>query len=155
LIGSIFGFDGYVNIPAGESAQQIRLRNKPQMMQLDFTIRCDDYDESYYETGAPKEFRSSLTILEQGREVLKKDIIVNDPLRYKGISIYQSSRGKLPSNELVLSFTSNKTMISFFTVIAVKASAPGAGSKSTAVLFWPAGLRPKAVSRSGRCGNSK
>jgi cytochrome c biogenesis protein len=109
LIGSIFGFDGYVNIPEGESAQQVRLRNKPQMMQLDFTIRCDDYNESYYETGAPKEFRSSLTILEQGREVLKKDILVNDPLRYKGISIYQSSRGKLPSNELVLSFTSNKT----------------------------------------------
>ena len=109
LIGSIFGFDGYVNIPEGESAQQIHLRNKPEMMSLDFTIRCDDYDESYYETGAPKEFRSSLTILEQGREVLKKDILVNDPLRYKGISIYQSSRGKLPSNELVLSFTSNKT----------------------------------------------
>jgi cytochrome c biogenesis protein len=109
LIGSIFGFDGFVNIPEGESANRIQSRNTPHMIQLGFTIRCDDYDESYYETGAPKEFRSSLTILEQGREVLKKDIYVNDPLRYRGISIYQSSRGKIPPNELVLSFTSSKT----------------------------------------------
>ncbi len=109
LIGSKFGFDGYVNIAEGESANQIRLRNKPQMVQLPFTVRCDDFDVSFYDTGAPKEFRSSLTVLEQGRPVLKKDIIVNDPLRYKGISFYQSSYGNLPSNEVILSFTSNST----------------------------------------------
>jgi len=109
LIGSFFGFDGYVNIGEGESVQSIRLRNKPQMLQLGFTIRCDDYTESYYENGAPKEFRSSLTILEQGRPVISKDIIVNDPLRYNGVSIYQASRGQLPPNEVVLSFTSKKT----------------------------------------------
>jgi cytochrome c biogenesis protein len=50
-----------------------------------------------------------LTILEQGRPVLKKDIIVNDPLRYKGINLYQSSYGTLPSSDVVLSFTSRKT----------------------------------------------
>ncbi len=79
------------------------------MIQLDFEIRCDDFDVSFYETGAPKEFRSSLTILEQGREVVKKDIIVNDPLRYKGISMYQASYGQIPSDKLVLSFASAKT----------------------------------------------
>ena len=109
LIGSIFGFDGFVNIAEGESSQSIRLRSKPQIMQLDFAIRCDDFDVSFYDTGAPKEFRSSLTVLEQGRPVLKKDIIVNDPLRYKGISFYQSSYGQLPSNEVVLNITSNNT----------------------------------------------
>jgi cytochrome c biogenesis protein len=109
LIGSIFGFDGFVNIAEGESSRSIRLRSKPQIMQLDFAIRCDDFDVSFYDTGAPKEFRSSLTILEQGRPVLRKDIIVNDPLRYKGISFYQSSYGQLPSNEVVLNITSNNT----------------------------------------------
>lgn len=109
LIGSLFGFDGYVNIAEGESANQIRLRNKPQMLQLPFTVRCDDFDVSFYDTGAPKEFRSTLTILEQGRIVLTKDIIVNDPLRYQGISFYQSSYGNVQSNEVVLSFTSTKT----------------------------------------------
>ena len=109
LIGSIFGFDGWVNIPEGESVSQIRLRSQAQVLQLDFEIRCDDFDVSFYDTGAPKEFRSSLTILEQGREVLKKDIIVNDPLRYKGVNMFQSSYGQIPSDKLVLSFTSAKT----------------------------------------------
>ena len=109
LIGSIFGFDGWVNIPEGESVSQVRLRSQERVLQLDFEIRCDDFDVSFYETGAPKEFRSSLTILEQGREVVKKDIIVNDPLRYKGVNMFQSSYGKMPSDRLVLSFTSAKT----------------------------------------------
>ena len=109
LIGSIFGFDGFVNIAEGESAQRVQIRNSAETVNLGFEIRCEDFNVSFYDTGAPKEFRSSLTILEQGRPVLKKDIIVNDPLRYKGINIYQASYGTLPSSDVVLSFTSRKT----------------------------------------------
>jgi cytochrome c biogenesis protein len=57
----------------------------------------------------PKEYRSSLTIVEQGKPVLKKEIIVNDPLRYKGVNMFQSSYGQLPPNEATLDFTSQKT----------------------------------------------
>ncbi len=113
LIGSIFGFEGFVNIPEGDTVGSVRLRNSDQMQPLDFEIRCDDFHVSFYETGAPKEFRSSLVIMEKGEEVLRKDIIVNDPLRYKGINIFQSSYGKIPMNTrsvekegLSLSFTS-------------------------------------------------
>ena len=109
LIGSIFGFDGYVSIPEGDTVQQITLRNSGQKLRLPFAIRCDDFSVSFYETGAPKEFRSRLTILENGQPVLQKEIIVNDPLRYQGISIFQSSYGSLPSDEAVLSFTSRST----------------------------------------------
>ena len=109
LIGSIFGFDGFVNIPEGESVQRVQMRNSAETFTLGFEIRCEDFDVSFYNTGAPKEFRSSLTILEQGRPVMKKDIVVNDPLSYKGINIYQSSYGTLPSSDVVLSFTSRKT----------------------------------------------
>ncbi len=109
LIGSIFGFDGFVNIAEGESVQRIQLRNSTRTVPLDFAIRCEDFNVSFYDTGAPKEFRSSLTILKQGRPVFKKDIIVNDPLRYNGINIYQSSYGTIPSSDVVLSFTSKKT----------------------------------------------
>jgi cytochrome c biogenesis protein len=109
LIGSIFGFDGFVNIPEGEAVKNIRLRNSAKVLPLDFEIRCDDFDVSFYDTGAPKEFRSTLTILEQGRPVLKKDIIVNDPLHYKGIRMYQSSYGTLPPDHIVLNFTNKKS----------------------------------------------
>jgi cytochrome c biogenesis protein len=109
LIGSIFGFDGFATIPEGETVQQITLRNSGERLRLPFAIRCDDFDVSYYETGAPKEYRSSLTLLENGRPVAQKDIFVNDPLRYQGISIFQSSFGTLPAREAVLSFTSRST----------------------------------------------
>ena len=109
LIGSRFGFDAFVNIAEGESTSQIRLRNQPQIMSLPFTVRCDDFDVSFYDTGTPKEFRSTITILEQGRTVLTKDIVMNDPLRYKGISFFQASYGNIQSNEVVLGFTSTKT----------------------------------------------
>ena len=105
LIGSIFGFDGFVNIPEGEAVNSIRLRNSANTLPLEFEIRCDDFDVSFYDNGAPKEFRSTLTILEQGAPVLKKDIIVNDPLQYKGIRMYQSSYGSMPPNDMILTFT--------------------------------------------------
>ena len=109
LMGSIFGFDGSVSIAEGESAKGIKLTNTGKPHDLDFEIRCDDFKVSFYDSGAPREYRSSLTILEKGSEVLKKDIIVNAPLRYKGIRIYQSSYGRIQPKELTVSLTSGKT----------------------------------------------
>jgi cytochrome c biogenesis protein len=109
LIGSIFGFEGFVNIAEGESAQSIQLRNSNQKYPLGFEVRCDDFFVDFYDSGAPKEFRSSLTILKQGKAVVQKDIIVNDPLRYEGISFFQSSYGTMPPSEAILNFTSKAT----------------------------------------------
>ena len=109
LLGSYFGFEGFVNIPEGETVDSIRVRNTNQIYPLNFKIRCDDFDVQFYETGAPKEYRSSLTILEGGKPVLKKDIVVNDPLRYKGINIFQSSYGALSAKEVTLNFRSSET----------------------------------------------
>ncbi len=109
LIGSIFGFEGFVNIPEGESAKKINLRNTAEMHLLDFEIKCEDFSLSFYDSGAPSEYRSSLVIIENEKPVLKKDIIVNDPLRYNGINIFQSSYGTLPPEEVTLSFTIRDT----------------------------------------------
>jgi cytochrome c biogenesis protein len=98
LLGSIFGFDAFVNIPEGESVNTVHLRNSNRERPLGFEIRCDDFEVTLYKNGAPKEYRSSLTILEDGKTVLERDIIVNDPLHYKGINIFQSSYGKMPTN---------------------------------------------------------
>ena len=106
LIGSFFGFDGFVNIPEGESSDSIRLRNSSDTLALGFEVRCDDFDVSFYDSGSPKEFRSSLVVLENGREVAKKDIIVNDPMRYKGINFFQSSYGPMPPKDFQVTFSS-------------------------------------------------
>ncbi len=109
LIGSIFGFEGFANIAEGETANSIRLRKTGQTHNLDFGIRCDNFSVSFYKTGAPKEFRSTLSIIEDGKSVLKEDIIVNDPLRYKGINLFQSSYGTLPPEEITLNIMSRGT----------------------------------------------
>ena len=129
LIGSIFGFEGFVNIPENETVDSIFLRQTGQSYPLPFAIRCDDFDVSFYENGAPKEFRSSLTILENNQPVLQKDIIVNDPLRYRGINLFQSSYGKMgpgeghdhsePPAEVELRITETKTGRSFTQKVTV------------------------------------
>lgn len=105
LIGSMFGFDGYVKIVEGESISEVGLNDSTDPQKLDFQIRCDDFNISYYPTGSPKEYRSTLTIIEEGQPDIQKDILVNAPLRYRGINVFQSSYGRAP----MLSFTSSET----------------------------------------------
>lgn len=113
LIGSLFGFDGSINIPEGGSVKSVVLKNRGREQPLDFEIRCDDFNVSFYESGAPKEYLSKLTILENGKPVYNKDIIVNDPLRFKGINIFQSSYGTLRPKEITLSFTNRETGMTY------------------------------------------
>ena len=112
LMGSIFGFAGFVNIPEGETINNIRLYNTGKAQKLNFQIRCDNFNIKFYDSGAPSEYRSSLTILEQGKSVLTRNIIVNEPLRYKGINIFQASYGELPPREITLNFKNRVTGIS-------------------------------------------
>ena len=94
IIGSLWGYKAFVNIVEGTATNQVWPRGENQPIKLDFSVRCDDFDVSFYEgTGRPKEFTSQLTVLENGQEILKKTIEVNDPLSYKGITFYQSSYG--------------------------------------------------------------
>jgi len=113
LIGSLFGFEGYMNVPEGESSQTVHLRNSAAVQQLGFEIRCDDFEVSFYENGSPKEFRSALTILQQGKPVLAKEIIVNDPLSYRGIRVFQSSYGPLGPESVTLDFKSTATGMNY------------------------------------------
>ncbi|HBG06052.1 MAG: cytochrome C biogenesis protein ResB [Geobacteraceae bacterium GWC2_58_44] len=99
LIGSFFGYKGYVNIPEGGSITQVAARGG-NVVDLGYEVRCEKFSVSFYDTGAPKEFKSLLTVLEKGQPVPGyKDVpvIVNDPLTYKGITFYQSSYG--PTDE--------------------------------------------------------
>jgi cytochrome c biogenesis protein len=65
------------------------------MQDLGFALRCNSFRVETYPSGQPKAYISDLSVIEGGREVLrKKDVVVNDPLRYKGIWFYQSSYGQ-------------------------------------------------------------
>lgn len=93
LAGSILGFKGFMNIPEGATSREVILAGGRSFINLPFQVRCEKFEVSFYDTGAPKEFRSDLVIVEDGREVLKQSILVNDPLTYKGVTFYQASYG--------------------------------------------------------------
>ena len=92
MIGIKFGYKGFVWITEGTSISQVSSREGRGMIPLEFTVQCDKFELEYYEgSRMPKEYRSDLVVFENGKEILKKRIIVNDPLTYKGITFYQSS----------------------------------------------------------------
>jgi cytochrome c biogenesis protein len=79
----------------GTTANDISLADRT-VKTLPFSIRCDGAGQEVYSgqfQGMPKRYWSKLTVLENGREVLHKEIAVNEPLVYKGIRFYQADYG--------------------------------------------------------------
>ncbi len=102
LLGSLYGYRGFVNILEGETVDHItlRMRDREVMKPIGFSVRCDDFRVTFYNLERPeklpKDYMSDLTILEDGKEVLKQTIEVNHPLHYRGLTFYQSSYGTIP-----------------------------------------------------------
>jgi len=101
IIGSLYGFRGHVEILKGETVNQVYLRTKDGVMPkpIDFSVRCDDFKINYYNLPGKekyvKDYTSLLSILEDGKEVLKSTVQVNHPLHYKGLAFYQATYGTL------------------------------------------------------------
>ncbi len=91
IIGEMYGFKGSIMLPETKGTSFIYQFGSGDRLDLGFTVRCDHFDIDFYDSGMPKAYRSKLTVIEDGKEVLKKDIVVNDPLTYNGITFYQSS----------------------------------------------------------------
>ncbi len=99
LIGSVFGFKGNLKLNEGETSNQVRLDKLNTMFQLPFSIRCDAFAVKFYDSGAPEEFKSTLTVIENQKQSFTKNILVNHPLRYKGINVFQASYGTASPNK--------------------------------------------------------
>ncbi len=107
IIGSALGFKGSVMIPETRTTDKIYTFDTQSAIDLGFEVRCDHFDIEFYDNGTPKSYRSQLTILEDGKVVKEKAIVVNDPLKYKGITFYQSSYE--PYKEIMVTITNKKT----------------------------------------------
>jgi cytochrome c biogenesis protein len=96
IIGSVFGFDAYVNILEGDTVDSIVLRKDMTPMKLGFSVHCEEFSAEYYDNGSPKEFRSDLGFLVEGKLVKKAILLMNQPIAFGGITFYQSSYGSIP-----------------------------------------------------------
>lgn len=93
IIGT-FGYQGYMKLDEGETSRVVTDKKSLALKNLEFEVRCDKFEVTFYDKAQmPKDYKSTLTVLEEGKEVLTKVIEVNDPLIYKGIYMYQSSYG--------------------------------------------------------------
>ncbi len=90
LIGLFYGYRGHVQIKVNETSSTFALLNTGEIRTLPFTIAVDAFKLTKYPTGEPKEFRSDIRLLIDSKEVLKGSILVNHPITFDGISIYQS-----------------------------------------------------------------
>jgi cytochrome c biogenesis protein len=95
IIGSYFGYKAYVNIFEGETVSQVETR-AGKIQNLNFQVKCNTFHAEFYPSGAPMDYRSDLSIVQNGKEVIRKTIRVNDPLTFEGVTFYQSSYGGLP-----------------------------------------------------------
>jgi len=101
IIGSLSGFDGYVNIPEGGTVDTVKLRGGQGTRKLDFAVRCDRFAVEFYDNGMPKEYRSDLVFLKDGQVVKEGSLTVNHPIEFRGIRFYQASYGNQPGAALL------------------------------------------------------
>ncbi len=112
VIGDIWGFKGFVSIPEGGIVNQVDRvdsNGSDKKIDLGFSVKCNSFDVSFYNTGQPKEFKSNLTIIDHNRPVLTQDILVNHPLRYRGINFYQASYGIASVKQADFTITSRES----------------------------------------------
>ncbi len=96
VIGVFFGYNAFLNLPEGESSS-VAYKDQGVTVPLGFDIRCENFEVDYYpNTEMAKSYKSWLTVLKNGQEVMKKAIVVNDPLKFEGVTFYQSSFGMHP-----------------------------------------------------------
>ncbi len=91
VVGNILGFKGSVMLPELSTTDTIYLSGSNDTKELGFSVTCNSFEIEFYANGMPKEYESSLTITETGKEPYTRKIEVNKPLTHNGITFYQSS----------------------------------------------------------------
>ncbi len=104
LIGSFFGFTGYMTIVEGGKSNNVVLRDGTSNKLLPFVLKCKSFEVIFYKNrpDVPKDYISWIEVIDGGKKVLEKKIEVNHPLVYKGIYFYQSSYGVFSAGEGIL-----------------------------------------------------
>ena len=75
------------------SAPILIFASRKSYLYLRLILRLDKFLIEYYPNGSIKDWKSTLTIIENQKEKITKTIEVNHPLSYQGFRFYQSSYG--------------------------------------------------------------
>ena len=95
ILGSMVGFTAQEMTPSGETFRITNVFNagpwSAGRIPQDWSVRVNRFWIDYTPEGSIDQFYSDLSVLDQaGEEVKRKTIWVNEPLRYKGVTLYQA-----------------------------------------------------------------
>ena len=104
IVDALYGWRGFISLTQGQQSNQVQQHSSTRS--LPFAIRCDGAGQENYADGTPKKWWSKLAVIEGGRVIQRKEIVVNDPLVYRGIRFYQASYGRTGKiDKLILTAT--------------------------------------------------
>jgi cytochrome c biogenesis protein len=98
ILGAMTGFMAQEMVPSGNTFQVKNIVDAgpyalPQIPK-DWSVRVNRFWIDYTPQGGINQFYSNLSVLDnQGKEVDKQTIYVNKPLRYRGVTFYQTDWG--------------------------------------------------------------
>jgi len=105
IIDALYGWRAFVTLTRGQQSSQVEPQNGAKRT-LPFAIRCDGAGQENYADGTPKKWWSDLAVVKDGLVILRKQIVVNEPLVYGSVRIYQASYGNTGTlDKLVLTAT--------------------------------------------------
>jgi cytochrome c biogenesis protein len=93
IIDAEFGWRAFLSLTRGEQSSQLQPQNG-KARYLPFAVRCDAAGRENYADGSPKKWWSDLSVIENQKVIFSKQIVVNDPLVYRGVRFYQASYGQ-------------------------------------------------------------
>lgn len=102
ILGRLYGFEGTMDLPENGGTQDFMRERMPDGTILTrplggFAVRCDNFDLDRFKDGSARRFASDLSVLDPAGEVIhRKRIIVNDPLKWGGLTFYQASYQERP-----------------------------------------------------------
>src|SRR3954470_11567570 len=132
IIDAIYGYKGFLMMTKGQSVSELELSDK-RIHKLPFTLRFDTGAREDYADGSPKQWWSQVTVLENGKEVEKKKIEVNEPLVRNGLRFFQSTFGTSEEVDAITIIASNNKNTAETKEIALSGKTPSAIDADTTV----------------------
>ena len=87
IAGGIWGFEDPRFTVAEGSTRELGLGTS-------LSVTLDEFADDYDADGSPRDYRSEITLLEQGQPVKSGVLRVNSPMRYKGVAFHLSFFGQ-------------------------------------------------------------
>ncbi|KJS90631.1 cytochrome c biogenesis protein ResB, partial [Desulfosporosinus sp. BICA1-9] len=91
LIGSLLGFKGFFMEGSGNTIPIQRIEISKGKVSETFSVRINSAEDRFLPSGERDNWYTDMSILENGKEVARKTLSVNDPFKYKGVTFYQAS----------------------------------------------------------------